>query len=93
MPTGMAEMPDATVLLCGGAHAETPEMGGMVGMGEIPEMLETCELETCVTPETTGTCETRGISGIHETCGTLAMFETFAIHGSHCMIATGTHGT
>lgn len=95
MPTGMAEMLDVTAPLFGGAHGETPEMAGMVEMGEIPETLETFELETCVTPETTGThgtCETHGISGIQETCGTLVTLEIFVTHGSHCMIDTGIHG-
>lgn len=68
MSMGMAEMADVTAPRCGGAHGETPEM---VEMGEIPETLEIFELETCVMPETTGTCETHGISGIRETCGTL----------------------
>lgn len=63
MPTGMAEIPGATAPLCGGAHGETPGMAGMAGTGEMLETLETCEAETCVMPETTGThgtCETHG---------------------------------
>lgn len=92
MPTEMAETPDVTAPLFGGAHGETPEM---VEMAEIPETLETFELETCVMPETTGTpgtCGTHATSGIQETCGTLVMFETFVTHGSRCMIDTGIHG-
>lgn len=99
MPTGMAEIPDAIAPLFGGAHGEIPEMAGMVETDEIPETLETFELETCVMLETTGThgtCETfetPGISGIQETYGTLVTLETFVTPGSRSMIDTGTRGT